>query len=352
MTRPGSRLRSLAQRVCDPSTMERLIDPVIADLQCEHGEALRRGRVWRSRWIRLAGYIAFSKVAVVTLSRGSTRTVRDWAGADDRVLGRTVLFSFIATLAWSLVFMVPPVWNSLSHPALRTRIVLWLVPSVMSVALPMGVVFGVLWGLRGRVATRRVRWAIVCLTIVGSLAMFVNLGWILPDSNQAFREMSGGGPVWRGMNELTLGELASGRLTRGRPPFLGTMTMTRLAFEFQFRLALALAPLTLGLFSLGVAAARRRASGIPLIGAMALASCFAYYTLLYFSRIPAIRAVQAADPASEHIPAIAAAWGPNVVVLAAALLLWKFRTRNPSGADPNHLDDVRRSADRPVVPQT
>jgi lipopolysaccharide export LptBFGC system permease protein LptF len=332
--------------------MARLIDPVLADLQCEHAEALRRSQVWRSRWICLSGYIAFSKVAVVALSRGSARTVRHWAGADDRAVGRTVLFSFIATLAWSLVFMLPPVWGAVSHPAQLVRIVLWLVPSVMSVALPMGVVFGVLCGLRGRVATRRVRWAIVCLTIVCSLAMFVNLGWILPDANQAFREMSwrqtlaaaqgaSRGPVWRGMNELTIGELASGQLTRGRPPFLGTMTMTRLAFEFHFRLALAFAPLTLGLFSLGVAAARRRASGVPFIGAIALASCFAYYSLMYFARLDV----------SGHVPAIVAAWAPNLVFLASALLLWTLRRRGPSAADPSRRDDARQSEGRPVVPQ-
>ena len=56
MIRPGDRLRSMASRVCGAAAMERLIDPVIADLQCEHGEAIRRGQVWRSRWIRMAGW--------------------------------------------------------------------------------------------------------------------------------------------------------------------------------------------------------------------------------------------------------------------------------------------------------
>jgi hypothetical protein len=248
-----------------------------------------------------------------------------------------VLFSFIATLVLSLVFMWPPAWNSLSHPAHLMSIGLWLLPQSMSVALPMGVVFGVLCGLRGRVATQRVQRAIVCLAILCSLAMIVNVGWILPASNQTFRELSAGRVIARGMNELTLGELASGP-TRGR--FLPG-TITRRAFELHFRLALAFAPLVLGLFSLGVATARRKASGASLIGAIALASCFAYYTLLYFSRFDV----------SEHVPAIVAAWSPNLVFLASALFLGKIRTHGPSAADPNHLDDGRRSEDRPVIPQ-
>ena len=40
MSRPGDRLRALAARVCDAQTMERLIDPVVADLGGEPAEDL------------------------------------------------------------------------------------------------------------------------------------------------------------------------------------------------------------------------------------------------------------------------------------------------------------------------
>ena len=43
MKRPGARLRALATRVLDPSGMERLVDPAIADMQHEHEEATRQG---------------------------------------------------------------------------------------------------------------------------------------------------------------------------------------------------------------------------------------------------------------------------------------------------------------------
>ena len=55
MRPPGTRLRALAARLFAASTMERLVDPAIADLQAEYEEALRSGPKWRSRWIWFVG---------------------------------------------------------------------------------------------------------------------------------------------------------------------------------------------------------------------------------------------------------------------------------------------------------
>src|SRR6185295_10425114 len=90
--------RSLAAHICAPATMERLIDPVIADLQIEHSEALARGQVWRSRWIRVAGYTAFWKVAMVAAATASTRAMRAWAAADEYAVGRAIGFSLAAMI--------------------------------------------------------------------------------------------------------------------------------------------------------------------------------------------------------------------------------------------------------------
>ena len=58
---------ALAARVCSAKTLERLIDPVVADLQTEYVEAIRQGRVWRSRWVRISGCGTFLKVLVFCL---------------------------------------------------------------------------------------------------------------------------------------------------------------------------------------------------------------------------------------------------------------------------------------------
>ena len=137
MTRPGTRLRALARRICDAQTMERLIDPAIADLQCEHGEAMRRGQIWRSRWARVAGYIALSKVAVIALSRGTMRAVRHSAAADDHALGRTVLFSVIVTIGWTFVSIGPALQTWWRLDKLSTLLVWYLVPQALQAALPL-----------------------------------------------------------------------------------------------------------------------------------------------------------------------------------------------------------------------
>jgi len=83
MKRPGDRLRALAARVCHVSTMEWLIDPIIADLQCEHAEAMQHGRRWRSLWVRVAGAWAFWRVMATVAIRRSFDVPREWIAADD-----------------------------------------------------------------------------------------------------------------------------------------------------------------------------------------------------------------------------------------------------------------------------
>jgi predicted permease len=75
MTPPGTRLRALAARLCAATTMERLIDPAIADLQAEYEEASRTGPGWRRRWIWMRGHIAF-----VTMILAHGRTARETTG--------------------------------------------------------------------------------------------------------------------------------------------------------------------------------------------------------------------------------------------------------------------------------
>ena len=65
MTPPGTRLRALAARLCAAITMERLVDPAIADLQAEYEEAARTGPGWRRGRVWMRGHIAFFTMIVV-----------------------------------------------------------------------------------------------------------------------------------------------------------------------------------------------------------------------------------------------------------------------------------------------
>jgi hypothetical protein len=327
MSLPGTRLRRVAARLFDAQTLERLIDPVIADLRREQADALRQGQPWRARAVRAAGYVAFVKVAAFAASRGSRLAVRDAARADDRAIGRTVLFSLAAMLAITAVFVVPPLSHSHDgHVGDLPRLIWYLLPQALAVSTPIGVVLGILMGLRGRTVTTRVRRTIAGLAILATIATIVNTGWVMPEGNQAFREFFAGRRILRGTNELTFGQLAATDMS-----------------QFHDRLSLACAPLALALFCLGVARIRRERYGAIVTALFGLTICFAYYVLMLDFR---------RHGAGDLLPAVVSAWLPNVAFLAAASLLRYVpsQTRGPFGADPSRRDDAPQSADPPVVP--
>ncbi len=68
MTMPGESLRAIAALLCEPETMNRLIDPLIADMQFESLEAQERGHVWRNRWIRLSGCVTCCRLISLHVS--------------------------------------------------------------------------------------------------------------------------------------------------------------------------------------------------------------------------------------------------------------------------------------------
>lgn len=338
MTRPGARLRALAQRFCDRATMARLIDPVIADLQHEHDDAVRSGRRWRACAVRIAGALAFWKVTVITMASASARQP-SWATADDGAVGRTIRVAGIATTVTTALLVWPPMRHAFAASSDWDLfiLILYLLPQALAMTLPMGLVFGVLCGVRHPGPTRRTRLSLALLMLAASSAALVLNGWLLPAGNQAFRQLAfallnpdAGGALSRGINELTLGELLSID-----------------AYQFHARLALASAPLVLGAFSLVLATAKRGRSHAVIAGLTALALCFTYYILLLEARELALGRQLLAH--GYRVPGAVAAWGPNLLAAAAALLL-HLRTRGRSAADPSRRDDGRRSADQPAVP--
>jgi lipopolysaccharide export LptBFGC system permease protein LptF len=146
---------------------------------------------------------------------------------------------------------------------------------------------------------------------VCSIATFVLVAWTMPAANQAFRELMAGHRLTRGINEMTLRELAR---TPAENIWLVSATANRLAFEFHFRLALAFASLALGLFAIAVTAAWRgayRVRGLVIVGSL---TSIAYYVLLFWAR-------QYGYAADQHARA-AVAWIPNLLFFAMTLLLF------------------------------
>src|SRR6476646_6060439 len=98
MSRPGDRLRAFAFLICNDATMARVIDPIVADLRWEHGEAVRRGKRWSSRWIRVAATFTLLKVMVATM---------DWTPDNSDLLARTAGYSLAAIAAVTMLFAMP-----------------------------------------------------------------------------------------------------------------------------------------------------------------------------------------------------------------------------------------------------
>ena len=329
MTRPGDRLRAVAARWCAPETMVRLIDPLIADLQLEHAEAVRSGRVWKSRAIHAAGWIAFLKILAICAWSDTTWLTQGWTDDDRKALIRALLFAGVFVAVVTALLELPALTTSfadaVANPSAKRYV--YLVPQAFSLALTIGLTLGVVLGLGGRPFSRRVVAAIVVLAVTASILSFVNLAWVTPAANQAFRVVvSGQGDIRPGISEFSLGELSAEIEKLSHEPALAPVRYRiALGFQYHFRVALSFSPLIFALFALAILSSgilRRRTLGMA-----ACASFFAYYMLLYGAR---------AWVFSHTIPAYIAAWLPNVATMLVTALLAGITLRRDSDHVRSH----------------
>ncbi len=305
MTLPGWRLRALAARMCESRTMTRLVDPILADLQAEHHEAVVQGSVWRVRlaWLR----------AIVALARaGAVHSLFERPYEERRHVSRAVVVwavSFVAFVgllcapfAMSLTVFLP--WSVFAY----------IVPSALPIAIPASLVCGMVFGL-GQSRHRLHAW-IMAVSLAASCASLFFVAAVVPASNQAFREavmaeQGRAGPL-PGVRELTMSQLWRQRtgvtLVRMLPA-----TKRMLVFEIHSRVALAAAPLILVLTVLSVARGR------PWLDAtVAITLLLCYYG--------SFRWVDLVYPWP-----IARAWVPNAICLVLAtgsmLLRWERAKR-------------------------
>ena len=315
MTRPGERIRVLALRLFEQKTMERLIEPAIADLQHEHDVAIRDGAAWRRRWVRVTGYVAVWKVFVIAATEHGPG---EGSAADRRAVGRTIVFSLAAMIAPTALFVGLPlnVFRFSGH-RVTSWLVLYLLPQALAVSVLIGLPFGILLALRNRKLSTRVQWTVAALGVICGAAALINVAWLMPAGNQAFRlqtfrqlNSTPEGQILRGANELTLGELASKDASKLVPG----VTSKQVAYYLHYRLALAFAPLALDLFSLGATRATRRRRGAITMGLIALTAVFGYYVFQDYSRRMGLF--------GDWMSPVFAAWAPDLAFLAMALLLF------------------------------
>jgi hypothetical protein len=299
----GSRLRAVAQRFCTPRTMERLIDPVLADMQHEVEHGARAGRTARLLASARA-YVAFWKAVSLYLAIevGHTASVRWRSG---RGTTRAGLIAATATLVPLTVLAAAGPLLSVA-PAKRAPIlVLLLLPATLPFTLPVVLCAGIAASCRRRPVSRRMAAGVVAAALLASIVSFGTISWVLPDTNQAYREAAGGRPLPRGPGEWTPAAIRAQALEMKRDGLV--RQAGSLMLEYHLRWALVGTTVTFAL--LGLALAR---VGV-LAGLIMCALPFCY--MHYVERLSTV----SSSTFSHETYAIAAAWAPQIVVILAAV---------------------------------
>jgi hypothetical protein len=314
---PGRTLHRLAARVCSAQTLERVVEPAIAELQKEYaGEGIASRRAW----VLLAGYAAIVKVMAMCAVSISVPSDDEW-----RALSGTFVWSVASVIVTAALLILPPLYGF--DDAIRG----WyaaatLMPQAMALAIPVGVAFGIAFGLCAR-PTISIAKTILVGAVAASALSFGILAWAIPAGNQAFREITFRelkargyqGPVTgprKGYSEMTLSEL------RGEIARLSVDGDLRPARQFVFRLHLrfALAAATFALASLLLAAPVNHRG---LRGLLAFTVCFVYWTLIFAGDLGSRRG---------YLTPPLGAWLPNIVMIAFAIFIASSRSSRLRGS--------------------
>jgi len=324
MTRPGDRLRRLVMRCCSERTRRRLIDPAVADLQAEVAAAHRSHSAWRTLRALAAGYLSIAKVLLIATAGELQDCASTWQPEERAGARRGLLVALAATaLATGLLVGIPA--HGATETMDRVLLSLYLTPSMLPVTLQLGLLLGTAWTFHGAARTRKLGVAAMALAALCSIGMFVNLGWLTPEANQAFRELTippqfrdgTDRPLARGFNELTLPAMRR-RLQEARLTESPSQVRYYEAAYHQ-KLALSIAPLPLVGVILALAFRRRWRRGSLTAAAVAL---FAAHLLILMS-------IQLYGPRLGASPLLIG-WAATALAAAAAVVITSTRGRRPA----------------------
>jgi hypothetical protein len=345
VSRPGTRLRAVAARVCSATTMERFIDPVIADLQVEYASAIGRRRQWLAL---LAGYIAFAKVSLWCGVLGLREARHNWSDEDRQGLFHTLWLSGCA-----IVIVSVPLWL-LELPTTRDllesmrdtefpptasvqRLMIYLVPAILPLGMPIGLAIGVALGAYGRALSRRLIGTIILVALAASAVTVVNVGWLTPATNQLYREAIVGQYVRKGDREFTMPELNRLRQPDVRAR-LGWRRTAPFSFELHQRLSIAVAPVTFCALAL-VLIVRRRARRLAVLAAVSVAA-IGYLMMRWLGYGLSL---------TESMSPPLAAWMPQMALVLTTVLVALRRPTSPVSRTPARAS---RCCPSPFSPRT
>jgi hypothetical protein len=165
--------------------MERIVDPVFADIQKEHDDAARDGRTFRSRWIVVSGYFGLLKAIA-------------WYGCDHndvegRILIRasatSVAMAFLVILAWLAALEFLPL--HVDTPPLVVSRSKYLLARCAQLGIPIGLTFAIFYTCAGTRVSRRMMAAICVLALGCSTASFFAPTWIPLEVDGAYGLFTG-----------------------------------------------------------------------------------------------------------------------------------------------------------------
>jgi hypothetical protein len=283
-------VRRLLARFCSDDTMATVVDPTLADMRWE-------GAPW-------LGYLALVRALALhgVLSIPGVLT-RLWC-EDHVAVPRMALWTTTAAVLFSLpliapAFNAPGVWPAM---LLVPQGVAWTLPAVLLLTVPLalrGQALGV------RFTRRTIALAMVCVAMTFALIL-----WIAPAADERYRQIVG--------FSLT-GDVEVHQF----PQWSAAAPARLLEYQYHQRLAFGFAALPFALLGLGlstVAAAKRRPWMIG--GLAAIAYMFVAFPLELWTAALLLRA--------SSVPSSVLAWGPTLIVLAAAFILLARKTDGPA----------------------
>jgi len=299
MSAPGRWLRSFAQLICRPRTVERLIDPMISDLQVEYAAALGS---WRRRAVvLLSAYAGFWKALALhcVLSSGDPLET-----GGDAMLRRAIGFSCLGFVLVTVLLTLPPLVDGIplgSGSSRQVMLILTLLAQALPISLPVGVCIGIMNAMRAPILTRLHFVVTLTIAFAATCLVLAVIEWGLPWGNQVFRQMV--------LSQLTDGQIAHIEPGLNELGFSGLARRTDVRAVRQYHLmwALSFAAIPLAVFSLAVGARVRRAA---FRAGLIVAAVFAYYAALWVS-----------ENSVRHGAPVLVAWAPNLLFVVVGVLL-------------------------------
>ncbi len=291
---PGTTLHRLAAYICSAKTLERVVEPAIADLQKEYADAGLRSRLERAR-ILLFGYAGvWEGMAMTALDMSSP------ADTDRRALLRAFIWGTAVTVCASAMLIALTI---AAAPVFAPFYIALLTPMTLPIALPIGLTLGIACGLSRGPVSRLTKRAVLFSAVFVTVVSFSSMAWVKPVANQAFRQsvfnaIGGKGTVVKGLHEMSIPELR--RAVNMAPRGDVDQTPQRAIWIYQLTFALPLAPLVLAMLALALVAHGTRRATV-------MAMCVAYFVVLMATEALVY----------EGLSPVAAAWIPNVLFAGA-----------------------------------